>query len=460
MIVSFSVSNFRSFSSEQTLSLVASNRIAGDHDAHLIPIPDSSEHLLPTAVLYGANGAGKSNLFNALKYLQSVALEPRPKNSGTGRVAFRLGVPENDSSTFDLQFVANSKLYRFGVKVDDQRITEEWLVRISGNRETVLYERTTDMDGNVAIEPEGLNGAGPKLQALAMVGGPQNQSFLATIDATLETQDLGEDVADVLNWLHNSLILIGPDTSLQAPGHLLGGDPGLRKFVGEFLRSSSTGVEGLDVLKERVSEEDLRSLMPAAEWAQLLEGVRKNGTATGVLAYGTEIFAEQEGDRIQFYRVAVQAAHTHQSGHSVAVELDDESDGTRRLLHLIPALYLTPGINTVYFIDEIDRSLHPMLVKAFVASFLKSCSGGQRQIIVSTHESNLLDQELLRRDEIWFAEKDQSSATRLYSLMDFEIRKHDIRKHYLEGRFGAVPFFGDLNALPLAPVNLDEPRQS
>src|SRR5580693_2872356 len=118
MIVSFSVSNFRSFSSEETLSLVASNRLSGNHDDHAVPIPDSEEKVLRTAVLYGANGAGKSNLFKALQYLKSVALEPRQKNSGTGREPFRLGGSQDGPSSFDLQFIAADKLYRFGFKVD------------------------------------------------------------------------------------------------------------------------------------------------------------------------------------------------------------------------------------------------------------------------------------------------------------------------------------------------------
>src|ERR1022692_3880524 len=116
MIVSFSVSNFRSFSSEETFSLVASNRLSGRHEEHAVPIPASSERVLRTAVLYGANGAGKSNLFKALRYMKSVALEPRPKNSGTGRDAFRFAGEPSKPSEFDLQFIAKEKLYRFGVK--------------------------------------------------------------------------------------------------------------------------------------------------------------------------------------------------------------------------------------------------------------------------------------------------------------------------------------------------------
>jgi len=118
------------------------------------------------------------------------------------------------------------------------------------------------------------------------------------------------------------------------------------------------------------------------------------------------------------------------------------------LLNLLPALYHLRTSTAVYFIDEIDRSMHPELVWKFLEFFLKMCESGQRQIIVTTHESNLLDLDLLRRDEIWFAEKDQSGSTHLYSLADFKVRKDlEIRKHYLQGRFGAVPFLGNLDRL-------------
>jgi AAA15 family ATPase/GTPase len=114
----------------------------------------------------------------------------------------------------------------------------------------------------------------------------------------------------------------------------------------------------------------------------------------------------------------------------------------------MPALHGLHSSTKVYFIDEIDRSLHPNLVWEFVNFYLKSCSGCQAQVIITTHESSLLDLDLLRRDEIWFAEKDSTSATRLYSLTDFNVRKDlEIRKHYLKGRFGAVPFLGDLDRL-------------
>jgi AAA15 family ATPase/GTPase len=449
MIVSFSVSNFRSFASEETFSLTASNRLSGSHDSHAVPIPDSDQKVLRAGVIYGANGAGKSNLFNALRYVKSVALSRREKGSGVGREAFRLGGTAEEPSSFDLQFIVGNKLYRFGFKTDDQRISEEWLVRIIDRREKILYERITDLDGNVKVDAAGLKEPNGKLTALATIGGPQNQSFLATVNVTLETSDYGEELGEVLNWFRHSLQLIGPGSSFARLGHYFANNPGCVEFAGSFLKSVSTGVDHLEVSKKEITEEDLRGLLPDDLISEVLKGVQKedDGTALVKLSEGNELFIERAPEN-HYYRITIRSAHESIKGEFVPFDIVDESDGTRRLLNLMPALHALKTSDTVYVIDEIDRSLHPNLVREFLGFFLKSCSGCRAQIIVTTHESNLLDLELLRRDEIWFAETDQGSATRLYSLTDFRVRTDlDIRKHYLQGRFGAVPFLGDIDRL-------------
>ncbi len=449
MIVSFSVSNFRSFSSEETFSLIASNRLSDSHQDHTFPVPNSKENVLKTGVIYGANGAGKSNLFKALNYLKSIALKPKKKNSGTDREKFRFDTTSNEPSVFDLLFINNNKLYRYGVKVDDQKIIEEWLVHIVGTKEKVLYERVTDENGKVKIEANGLKSSGDKLRALVTVGGPQNQSFLATIQATLDISDFGDQITDVITWFDDSLTLIAPDTSFGSLGQLLDSDLDFLKFAGSFLKSASTGVDHLLIQKNEISEDELRNLLGKRFASKLLEDITedKDSLAVVQLNQGIELLVERS-DENHFYRITIQAAHEFQPGNVITLDLTEESDGTRRLLNLLPALHFLRTSNAVFFIDEIDRSLHPKLAWEFLEFFLKSCQGGQHQIIVTTHESNLLDLELLRRDEIWFAEKDHLGASHIYSLADFKIRTDlDIRKHYLQGRFGAIPFLSNLTGL-------------
>ncbi|MEI7995812.1 MAG: ATP-binding protein [Methylococcaceae bacterium] len=449
MIVSFSVSNFRSFSSEQTLSLVASNRLSGSHEDHACSIPGTKEKVLKTAVLYGANGAGKSNLFKALHYLKTIVLKPRKRNSGMEREKFLFSVDADEPSVFDLQFIVDNKLYRYGVKVNDHRIMEEWLYEVVGSKQKNLYERITDEQGKVLVDSGKAKFKKGKLGALITVGGPQNQSFLATIQATLDSQDYGSELTEVINWFDNHLTFIGPDTSFGSLGHLLVSNSEFLTFAGDFLKSASTGVDHLQTQKIEISEEELRNKLPKRLVSKLLEDIDEDeeGNAIISLNEGNELLIERSEEK-HFYRISIQAAHEHQSGRVIPLDLSEESDGTRRLLNLLPALHFLQSSNAVFFIDEIDRSMHPILAKQFLEFFLKSCQGGRHQIIITTHESNLLDLDLLRRDEIWFAEKDQAGTSHLYSLADFNVRTdQDIRKRYLQGRYGAIPFLGDLNAL-------------
>jgi uncharacterized protein len=444
MLVSLSIANFRSFAEEETFSLVASKRLSGTHDNHLIPIPDSDESVLRCAVLYGANGAGKSNVLKALRYAEMFVLRARgTKSSGTGREPFRFAEENKDPSTFDLQFVAANTLYHFGFSVDDEHVTEEWLAYTAGGREKTLYERTTDANGKVEIDAPGLKNAGQKLEAMVTVGGPPNQSFLATVRATLDRNELGEHIKNVIAWFEG-IALIGPEQPLAPIGAMLSDDPEFLDFAGKFLKSSSTGVDHLRVDKVAMSEDELRSLLPRELYSRIVSDAPEGGVRLQ-LREGNELLIEPKGES---YRLTVQAAHQCNNGRVVPLEIAEESDGTQRLLNLLPALYLAQNSSGVYFIDEIDRSMHPVLVRKLFEFFLKSCTGEKRQIIVTTHESTLLDLDLLRRDEIWFAEKTQSAATHLYSLTDFKVRKDlQIRKGYLEGRFGGIPFLGDIDVL-------------
>jgi len=452
MIVSFSVSNFRSFSSEETFSLISSKRLQGQHETHTIPIPDSDQTALRVGVLYGANGAGKSNLFKAIRYLKSVALDRREKGTGTEREAFRLGESASELSTFDLQFVVAGKVYRFGFKVDDDRITEEWLARVLGKREQVIYERITDSSGKVVVEAPGLKGQNEKLDALTTVGGPQNQSFLATVKVTLETPDYGDELGEIIKWFRESLVLIGPSASFRRLGHFLASNQGCAEFASTFLKAASTGIDHLEISKNEITEEDFRDLLPKVPQdlvTKVLNNVQEDGDGKALfkLSEGNELLVERSPEN-HYYRITIRSAHEGIKGDFIPFELDEESDGTRRLLNFMPALHNLRTKDSVYIIDEIDRSMHPNMVWELLDFFLKSCSDCRSQIIVTTHESNLLDLSLLRRDEIWFAERDSTSATRLYSLSEFKVRNDlEIRKHYLQGRFGAVPFLGDLNRL-------------
>ena len=142
----------------------------------------------------------------------------------------------------------------------------------------------------------------------------------------------------------------------------------------------------------------------------------------------------------------IKTFNTDKSGDPVEFEPEEQSDGTRRMLDLIPAIQMLSNTASVFFIDEMDRSLHPSMTKELLRYFMSNASKGQ--LVFTTHESNLLDLEIFRQDEIWLSEKDKSGSTQMYPLSDFKPRYDlDIRKGYLAGRFGAIPFLGNLKDL-------------
>jgi AAA15 family ATPase/GTPase len=450
MIVSFSVENFRSFDSEATLSLVASNRLAGEHGNHAVAIPGASAKVLRTAVIYGANGAGKSNLFKALTYLQSLVVRYSGReNKGTGRDAFRFGARSDTPSAFDLQFIAEQRLYRYIIKLDDRQVTEEWLGETIDGRERMIFQRGQDRDVVLGDQVKGHK----RLVALATVGAAPNQSFLRTVGiAVLPRSDVGPELVSVQRWFWAVLDLVSPGESQMSLWRKLNEDPSLLDFASGFLRSSSTGVDRLEILKSQISPEELSGFVGENIARQLVDLAETGGprfVRAGRVA--GDAWIEIGGD--EGYRlVRFQSAHKSEDGRTFNMDLDDESDGTRRLLDLLPALHQIQNRGGVYFVDEIDRSMHPILVRRFLEFFLSSCADSPSQLIVTTHESNLLDLSLLRRDEIWFAEKDHGQATHLYSLAEFQVRKDlEIRKHYLQGRFGAIPFLGNIEQLTKGP---------
>lgn len=445
MIVSFSVANFRSFEREQTLSMVASRRLEGAHPHHAVAIPDSAERALRSAAVYGANGAGKSNLWAALAHLRTLTLAPRPRNASLPYDPFRLAQTSSEPSSFDLLFATGSALYRYGIQADSSRITEERLCRVENGHESTIFERVTTPDNQVTVESKPLRAQGERLKALLTLGAPPNQSFLATVRANLSAADLGEPLGDTIRWFEE-LTMVAPDARYNRLANQLARDPHFAEFASTFLRESSTGVDRLSVSRKAITEDQLRSLLSEDQLHRILKQVSQGHSATVRLREGNELLIDSHDN--QYFMLTIQAAHASTGGTQVALDLSEESDGTRRLLELMPALHRLHTTGGVYFIDEIDRSMHPALTWKFLEFFLATSATHNRQIIVTTHESNLLDLELLRRDEIWFCEKDTMGASRLYSLADYKVRTDlALRKHYLQGRFGAVPFLGNLDNL-------------
>lgn len=439
MLLSFGIKNFRSFREEQTLSLVASSR-QPDHPEHLSRIPEDENQALPLAVIYGANGAGKSNLVKALDFLKRLVVRGTEPKKPVDRRPFLLDKESpRRPSELSVQFIEGGQVYAFGFGVSDRLVETEWLSLLRNGKEISVYERLTQPGGEVVIE------AGPVLEddtwgdhaktlALTKVGVLPNQLFLHAVGKNLREQDQGPVVAAALKWFGERLQIIPADAPYSTLVQLVAQDAEFASFASEFLSRVATGVDRLRVDTAQVEE---AMLGPIKEF---IEHLPAGETTTLPAADGTELVVEK-GEDTKVRLRTVRADHLTSEGTRVALPLSEESDGTQRLTHLLPALHSVSRKPGLFVIDEIDRSLHPLLAKGFVRAFLDACAGHGSQLIFTTHETAFLDLELLRRDEIWFADKKRpEGATELYSLADYKVRTDlKIDKAYLQGRFEAVP---------------------
>lgn len=446
MLLSFSVANFRSFRVEQSLSTLASKRLgpcAGS--AHVYPLPGTQEHALRVAALYGANAAGKSNVVRACLALQRLVCEGTDPGDEMPRDPFLLDdSSRNEPTSFEVQFVQDGTVFRYGACFDAQRVHEEWLSAYEGKKERSLFARTSTDTGDTTVElgPAATGESSTtKLRSLAEVAARPNQLFLNEVRNLDNPQAQGVRLHCVIQWFTSTLKVIPPGAAFVSLIEKVASEEEFARFASEFLRDASTGISSL----ETESLEIPKSQFPPAV-LDTLEGERHDRYLPAPLPVGWEFVKETGGDTVKIRRIV--ASHVDEERRTVQLPLNKESDGSQRLLHLLPALYQLAKHPRVYVVDELERSMHPMLARKFVEFFVKAGDGSNSQLIFTTHESGLLDLDLIRRDGIWFAEKDRDGATHLYSLADFKVR-NDLRidKGYLQGRFGAVPFLNGLDRL-------------
>lgn len=434
MLVSFSVENFRSFGEEQTLNLVASKAQKG-HDSHCIPIGETGERVLKASLVYGANAAGKSNLVRAIAFARDLIIEGAGPMKRISLNRFRFTEDSTKPSSFEFRFLVDEELFAYGFDVTPEEVTAEWLAIILPNgQEHDIFSRKGEDFTFGDLKRFGEDGAASRdaLQALELLGARSNQLILNRI-YDLSTERVGRLLNKVVWWFADCLTVIEPEASFGPLIELLDEDAHFRDFASSYLAGVETGIGDLSVEQAEISAESIPK--PVLDALQSINEVEASALARGP---GVSIYLDPD-DSSKVIRRNLTA--THRVGKKkFSLPFQEESDGTQRLLHLLPALYHLKTRCKVFVIDELDRSLHPLLSHSILRFFVETCPGACQQLIVTSHETHLLDQDLLRRDEIWFAEKDNEQQTKLFSLAELGVR-NDLRleRGYLQGRFGGVP---------------------
>lgn len=447
MFVRFVVANFLSYRDETEFNLIAEK--LKQHANHVKKIGKTG--LLRTSALYGANGAGKSNLIKAISFFQDIIKDGKLKKS-VDNFKFKLDNSASDKPIhLEMEITVSRKYYSYGMRISGKTILEEWLYESGVDDGKMLFERTTGLDGKVDIK------VAPKFEKNS-----KERLLIQLMKENLVKEDelfMGkadylnfDELTKVKNWITNNLIFIFPTTEFGGLAKSLFFETP-RKILNETLCTLDTGVKGLKLNRvefEKYEKKD-RKLIEKEIESQLtdekfivIESDR-----------GSKIAAKENGETVIYEAVTF---HTDNKGGEVLFELENESDGTRRLLDLIPMIDFLKRDDITFIVDEMDRSLHPSLQYEFISK-ISNENELAGQLVFSTHESNLLDMDIFRQDEIWFAEKDkQTGSTKLYSLNEFKPRYDlDIRKGYLVGRFGAIPFLADLKELNWSTNGIQEP---
>ena len=439
MLINFTVDYFRSFGVEQTLNMVAT--ALKDHPGHCVEIPGTEKSVLQVGVIYGANASGKSNLVKAMLFAQQMILG-RTTLKGLAQNRFRF-VKKEKPASFEFRFLSSGQVFVYGFTTTQEAIVEEWLdaTSESGREINVFTRRKQDIDIG-RLRSFGENGATPRraLRALKELGVRNDQLLLNKI-VELPDQRRGELLSRVVWWFAECLSVVPAESQYAPLMDMIDADEDFRRFCGAFLRNVGTGIDDLSIEKVRIDADKVPK--PLLDHLQSSEG-----SDVALLIGGPGVALELDAaDPTKIVRKNLNARHQVNS-EDYSISFQEESDGTQRCLNLLPALYHLTQQCKVFVVDEIDRSLHPLLRHALLKLFLDACPGHCQQMIVTTHETHLLDLDLLRRDEVWFMEKDRQQQSHLSSLGDWNARKDlRIEKGYLQGRFGGIPFIGDTKKL-------------
>ncbi len=445
MLIRFVAQNVFSFSESTEFNMLPRPKIR-THKSHKYSL--NGLDLLKLSAVYGANAAGKSNLVKAIGLLQDLATGKITANKVYDN-RFKFDQSKLTRQTLAIEFVQEDTPYYYAMEMLDGEIGTEELYR-SGMGKTgdvLLFERKPTELGVPQITFSEAFEKDPKTQLLKTILLEEFLDKSKSILPWLARRDnpYFSEIKKAARWFFQTLQIITPKTRPVALALGLDRDPSFRDFTHKTLRAYDLGISSIEV--EEIPLEEIVGDSNDEE----LEAVRDRFSAEkeGFMVWkGTgadELILVKEGDKLVGKRLKV--AQSEQVGHEVEFDLDELSDGAIRLLDFMPAFWDVVRSRRVYLVDELERSMHPMLAKELISKF-SADEATKGQLIFTTHESTLLDQDIFRQDEIWFAEKNPTRSTDLYSLSDFkEHHTIDIRKGYLNGRYGAVPFLANLHDL-------------
>ncbi|WP_149895988.1 AAA family ATPase [Agrobacterium rosae] len=416
MILRFSALNHLSFKNEVEISFIATS--LKDSEAGLIATESAGPNkaILPGGIIYGANAAGKSNLIAAISCMRSIVIDSHVNAGPDDRLPYSPFALEEERlrepTVFDIDFLIEDVRYNYSFTYDAETIHHETLLSFPYGRAQLLFER----EGNTFRFGRKLRG---RNQIIAELTRP-NSLFLSSA-----TQNDHDDLTPVYRFFSDLRF----STSVSVSGSAAPSKPeDVDPRAIRFLNAIGTGVVDFRLEPDIIPEVNKAFTQ---DFKQLVE----------------KHFQAKTPDDVFFDRYKLQLAHRKSDGGTAFLDFARESAGTRRLLFLLTSIFRVIDRGGVILVDELDASLHTQAFELVLAMFCKrEYNRKGAQIIATVHDTNILTSDFMRRDQIWFAEKDRSGATDMYALSDIKLRASDnFERGYLEGRFGALPYTENLD---------------
>jgi uncharacterized protein len=421
MLLEFSVQNYLSFKEKNTLNLSAA-AIKEHVETNIFSI--DKHDLLKGAVIYGANASGKSNFIRAMSTMRRLVLQSFEQSSTDELdvTPFLLHTEtENAPSFFEAVFLINNIRYRYGFEVDDKAVQAEWLFEAQKQTEKPLFIRQQDGIEVMKSFPEGKD-----LEERTR----DNALFLAVVD-----QFNGRTAKQIMQWFNNFITISGlSHEGYKSVTFGLLEDKKTQPLLLDFYKKLDLGFDDLSISKKPFDARELPKDMPESLVKQLITDLEDS------------------------VRIDIKTIHKKYDASNNAkgiVEFDmrsQESSGTNKLFNISGPVFDVLNEGGVLVVDELDASLHPLLTLAVTKLFnSKEFNRNNAQLIFATHDTNLLYYGNYRRDQIYFVEKNKYGASQMYSLVEYKeegktIRKdRSFEKDYIEGRYGAIPFIGNLS---------------
>ncbi len=416
MLIEFSVTNFRSIKNTQTLSMVAAKSMKELLNNTFSPNYSKIPLLLNSAGIYGANAAGKSNIIKAIEFMEWFVLKSHKRQEGEEIEHITPFLFNNKTKTepseFEVIFIHNDICYQYGFAANNKMVTHEWLFAHAHRiREPLVFERKYDKK-NKSYKWPTLKLKGKREIEIIKNATRNNALFLSTA-----IQFNNEKLKPVFNWFQDKLT-----TATYFPIKDFTTGKQKQAFI-NFIKQADTSIDDISMEFKQIAKEDIREDMSEHEkkrWQQLV---------------GKTVLK------------SVKIFHSDNTNEMIGIDLFEESDGTRCLFEHASDILKILDEGSIWIVDEINDSMHPLLVRFLIGLFHnKKINKHNAQLIFSTHDTTILDKEILRRDQVWFVEKDKENSTQLYPLSDFKVRNDAVLgKNYLQGRYGAIPYFGEFN---------------